>query len=190
MKHLKYLRVIRNLNIVNALLKLNRYEDLKSDYLYLLQKRNYELLSPAVQYNISQLNEIINKANYGQAIEITQKIIAALEQRVFNFKCNKEWKNLLKTDSENVHFCVDCNRNIYKVKDEIEYQKRAKLGQCVFYTNKVQNIIVEKSCSVYVKDTVEFLGSPLTVEDLERHQTDELLPFSQGLDDLNNNEIF
>lgn len=55
------------------------------------------------------------------------------------FQCSKRWHELKKIDSEpEIRFCSDCQKPVYKVDNNSDYEKHAAAGHCVaLYFNEM-----------------------------------------------------
>ena len=49
----------------------------------------------------------------------------------FGFKCTKSWDKMVQTQSRDVKFCDNCQKEVYLVTDEIELMEAIELNRCV-----------------------------------------------------------
>lgn len=49
----------------------------------------------------------------------------------FAFKCQAKWNSLIKTDSEGIRFCNDCQREVHFCEDDDELVRSIRLNKCV-----------------------------------------------------------
>ena len=54
-----------------------------------------------------------------------------VENCEFRFKCPLMWESLTETGDEKVRFCGQCERKVYFCEDDGEFEKHARLGECV-----------------------------------------------------------
>ena len=50
---------------------------------------------------------------------------------VFAFKCTAKWDELMPTDDDKVHFCNECQKEVYLCEDDDELVKLVRLNRCV-----------------------------------------------------------
>lgn len=181
---LSHLNNVRKLRVLKELLILEKYNEINDKYLKFKDPWSYISSGKNVVYNIEELNKLLEQKNYGYSIEIIDKIIDVLNSRMFQVKCEKLWENLFHTDKPNVKFCQECSRHVFEVKDEIEFNKRQHLNQCVFYNPSINSETADGVCIVEIEHqelfSLETLGLPFG---LEENESDNLLPF-QNKDSL------
>ena len=165
---------VRKLRILKELLVLQKYDDINDKYLKYKEPQSYSSSGNNVVYNIGELNKLLEQKNYGYSVEIIDKIIVALNSRMFQVKCEKLWKNLIHTKEPSVKFCQECSRHVFEVKDEIEFNKRQNLQQCVFYNPDNTTETADGICIVEAEHEV-LLGLPCFGS--EENESDNLLPF-------------
>lgn len=181
MKQIKYLQILRNLNILKELLLQDRYKDIEEKYSYLFSLNVEGEVGKTVFHNLKILRLIVKNKNYGKSIEVTSLIIKALEKRIFEFKCERKLEDFISIPNQSTKFCIECSKHVYKVDNESELRKRMQLGQCIFYTPNSENIENIKSCNTEVEEEEFWGGLPCTIENMESHSSDERLPF--GIDE-------
>jgi hypothetical protein len=49
----------------------------------------------------------------------------------FSFRCPKTWQSLESTDTEAIHFCPSCQKNVYWCKTPAEVQANGEKGRCI-----------------------------------------------------------
>lgn len=167
----------RKLKILKELINLEKYDAIfSSKYYYLIDPKEYSESGSNVVYNIECLKETFTQKNYGLCIEIIEKIIVALNSRMFKVKCKKQWDDLISTKDDGVRFCNNCSRHVFTVKDEIELNKRKHLQQCVFFQPEITPNMEDGICIVE-SEFSELLGLP-KLESRE-NENDILLPFKK-----------
>jgi hypothetical protein len=168
------LKNIRKLRILKELLALERYNEISLEYCYLLDPAGYHESGTNVVYNIKCLEEIFERKNFGQCIEAIDRIILSLNSRMFKVQCELKWRDLIQTKQDGVRFCGKCSRHVFEVKDEVEFNKRRHLQQCVFFHPKITMLPTEGIC--IVKEEAEMLLGLPNFESSE-NVNDKLLPF-------------
>jgi hypothetical protein len=88
--------------------------------------------------------------NYGVVIEMLKEFQEIIREKMFDFKCSKNWLDMDITDDNNIRFCQDCKKNVYFVNNELEYEMRASSGQCVAinFAPNIEYKSVEGGCLV------------------------------------------
>ncbi|GGZ72452.1 hypothetical protein [Algibacter mikhailovii] len=172
--NLFYLKITRNLTILKELIVQERYVELNNNYSYLLNFSEYHDLSSAVKFNLEALSNKIIEKEFGTCIISIDKINKVLNKRIYEFECHRNWMSLSNTTDDNIKFCSECAKNVFKVNSIAEYEKRSILGQCVFYTEPVKLVDNTNSCTI-TEIHEGLLGLPLGINDI--HETDSELPF-------------
>lgn len=179
--NLSDLNNVRKLRVLKELLILEKYDEINDKYLMYKDPKSYSSSGKNVVYNIEELNKVLDKRNYGYGIEIIDKITNALNSRMFQVKCEKLWENLVHTEEPGVKFCKECSRHVFEVKDEIEFNKRKHLHQCVFYNPEITTETADGICVVEAEHE-QLLGFPIF--DSEENESDKLLPFQNNDSEL------
>lgn len=177
MKSLKYLTAVRNLTILKELINSERYADITERYADIFENPQYWNYSSKVKYNLKVLKSIFIEKDFGRCIKSIDAIIKALNNRAFDFKCEQDWDSLLVTSEEDVKFCSQCSKHVFKAFSEVDLLKRSSLGQCVFYSENISFNKYSSGCSLHIKH--EFMGLPCGVEDFDKHESDDELPFKE-----------
>lgn len=108
------------------------------------------------------VKEIKNKKN-NEAINLIIQYQLYLTNLIFKKPCGRKWEDLILTDTENIKFCLDCNKNVFLVSNKREFVKRKNLQQCVAFSPSVftPSIYDErnfKSCRIQFDD-FELIGN-------------------------------
>ena len=56
---------------------------------------------------------------------------ASIRNCVFAFKCTRAWEGMRKTDSKNIRFCEDCQREVHFCRDSRSLSHAIALNRCV-----------------------------------------------------------
>lgn len=54
-----------------------------------------------------------------------------IQNCVFAFKCTSKWSELRETRDENIHFCGECQKEVYLCEDDEELVEAVRLNRCV-----------------------------------------------------------
>ena len=52
----------------------------------------------------------------------------------FSYKCNKKWEELIGTNSQDIKFCMDCQREVYFCNTDEKLREAIVLNRCVAVT--------------------------------------------------------
>ena len=173
------LKNIRKLKVLKSLLILDKYDEIGWKYNHLIDPKSYSNSGANIIYNIECLKNVFELKNYGECIEIITQIIEALNSRVFTFKCEKKWRDLERTKDNNTRFCMSCSRHVFEVNNEVDYNKRKHLQQCVFFSQSITNESEIGICVVDVADEEEEWMGILPTSDMATYDMDKLLPFKR-----------
>ncbi len=164
----EFIKVLRNLEIAKGVLLLKKFDEATS----LIEK----LLEEDYRLNERQLNnkeiiaacEAIHNLNYGIALDNLEQAIKRIKSYVFRNDCRVNWDLLTRTDNNDIRFCRECRKNVYKVVNDLELSMRAHNSQCVaiktndFINNSSIEYDENKSiCIVDIKNSDNvLLGNP------------------------------
>lgn len=160
-----YIKVCQKLRIVTQLLKLEMYSDLKDKYSQMFESLKSDEYSRSVSSKVKEISQLIANQNYGQAIYLLEKLIDSIFAKVFSFRCHRNTNSFLSTDEDDVYFCPDCSKNVYKVKTNEEFEIRASLGQCVMHVSDPISYSGLRSCDVDNRSGDALFGSPMYAPD-------------------------
>jgi hypothetical protein len=167
---------VRKLKVLKELLMLEKYNEITTTYNYLLDSNEYSASGSNLKYNIECLKSIFLNKNFGQCIEAVEKIIIALNARMFKMKCEQQWIDLINTEQKDVRFCDKCSRHVFEVNNEIDFNKRMHLQQCVFFNPEITPENADGICIVEAQES-DLLGIPLFEKN--EHESDNILPFKK-----------
>jgi hypothetical protein len=172
------LKNVRNLRILKELIILEKYVEISKTYKFLLDPNTYKESGSNLVFNVECLSLVYQKRNFGECIDSLNTMINALNSRMFKVKCNQLWDSLITTNKKDVRFCIGCSRHVFEVKNEIEFNKRKHLQQCVFFSPLITTENSDGICIVE-GEFDEDLGLPFaqTGED----QNDILFPYKKAL---------
>jgi len=49
------------------------------------------------------------------------------------FVCDKKWEELKEIGQEGIRYCDSCDRNVFLIKNEEEFEENRELGRCVAF---------------------------------------------------------
>jgi len=173
------LKNVRKLKILKGLVSSENYELINNEFQYFMEPNSYRDSGHNIMYNIKKLNEVFEKKNFGDTIQIIDKIVIALNSRLFKVNCKKKWFELKPTKNENARFCLECSRHVFEVKNKLELRKRVHLQQCIYVNKDLFEEPINGLCTVDFEeeDFSSELGLPLGIDN--SHKCDELLPFKK-----------
>lgn len=67
--------------------------------------------------------------NCGSVLKSKDKIINC----TFEYKCSLDWNNLEKSESNDIRFCSNCEKNVYFAHSQSELNQFASEGKCVAF---------------------------------------------------------
>ena len=93
-----------------------------------------------------------------------------LSLKLFKFRCDKKWRELVQSNDAKIRFCTDCSKYVYLVKDALELELRSRAGQCTAVQFNFLDKHPEKGTSCIITqrgndENVEFMGYIDTEED-------------------------
>jgi len=50
---------------------------------------------------------------------------------VFAFKCTAKWDELTPTNDDKIHFCKDCQKEVFLCEDDEELVRSVRLNRCI-----------------------------------------------------------
>lgn len=155
------INLVKKLNIIKGPLLLIINDNSETDIIVFFK----QLFKIELDFNSKYAFQILNLLeckSYIQALNLINIWKEEISYRVFKNPCDKDWFNLIPTENHDIKYCTDCHKNVYKVSNEEELQKRIKLEQCVAIDVKLNlsNDSQFKSCHLPIED-FELLGLPI-----------------------------
>ena len=137
------LQLVEELNVLNAMLAIEKWEDVQSR----IDKLSYPTVRPLVTVpeTIVRIKALFENREFTLcSSEITQ-LVDFLNRQIFSFKCTESWFGLERTIHKNVRYCNSCGKNVYKIENEFDLKKHVQANDCIFYLGEVET---PKSCQI------------------------------------------
>ncbi|WP_179318843.1 hypothetical protein [Winogradskyella helgolandensis] len=152
------LLTLKNLNILQALVMDNDKFSLS------FFKNNFKEQKSNTEKLIIDIGIEIENENYHFAMIHIKSMKLEINKSLFKNPCSKSYSDLIETNDDDIKFCSDCKKNVYLVYNEVEFEKRKELEQCVALGTE-KNIYDKykdkehSSCNILYNDEID-LGLP------------------------------
>ena len=155
--------LLKYINVLKGLVSFEKTDEIKNEFLAILDQLingndSIELINIKEFYKLNKLVECNNELN---------KLRIRYINQLFTKPCKINfYDDLIITSENNVRFCNNCNKNVYRVDNKIELEKRVNLEQCIaidvnsFELNELEKIKY-KSCHSHFKEEW-IIGTPFS----------------------------
>lgn len=155
------LNIIRRVDILQNLIKIDNgllFEKTTINFINDGNLDNFEKSCYREALLLFQKNKIT------ETVDVLATLRANNLLNLFSNPCDKKWNSLIATNNNDIRFCGDCKRNVFKVYNKEDYRKRKQLNQCVAISFYLEEQIIEStSCEFTEYRDFELLGSPATI---------------------------
>lgn len=135
----------------------------------LLQTLTFFISSSNIDFEKSSLQSIhmeLEKGEWKSAAEQLKLLRDRYINDILGFSCSKKWDALVPTSNDDVRFCHECNRNVFKVFNKDDYRKRKQLNQCVAINfGEYEKVNQGLGCELWMSNEFELIGDPVTIEE-------------------------
>ena len=137
------LQLVEELNVLNAMLAIEKWEDVHSR----MDKLSYPTVRPipSIQEGLVEIKESFEAKEYEVCSTKITELVDKLNRNIFDFKCTESWFGLERTIHKNVRYCNSCGKNVYKIENEFDLKKHVQANDCIFYLGEVET---PKSCQI------------------------------------------
>ena len=103
-----------------------------------------------LKHEIEFLYKLMKEDNFDKTLELIGQTIDDINKIIFDFKCDKGWNSLFLTNDENMRFCQDCRKNVYKIENELDLRKHLEANDCIYFLGEVDTPM---SCQITTLDS-------------------------------------
>src|SRR5262245_15877560 len=116
---LKALNAVKRIDLVNGLLRSNQLSLVESTLTDYISNNNIE------NAELAEYKALLTQVKSSPLSSLTERLDLMRSNyllKIFSNPCSKNWDNLTPTQNDEIRFCADCVRNVYKVHNKEEYR--------------------------------------------------------------------